>query len=211
VTQKLRQIMPMLTTRQKRLADPSAIAIEPIDRNPAYQQLLAELEAHQQRLKDTEARRKRAVARARGAKPERSPLARAKDLALGGQVPGFDAAAELAACEQEELQILRPAIVELTARLDDLRGDLSLNECEKLRAQHNAALIAALHAIEDLVAALDVAAGIRARVRTAGYVPLGTVLPAIAPPAVFALGDPANVGASQSWYFKRSLERLGIL
>src|SRR5437763_5527996 len=107
--------------QRPRLADPAALEIEPITNDPEYRAELDKLAALEARLRDTRARRDRAKARARGEKTTRSAIERARDLLAGGQVPsGAGPAAEVEACDQEEFEILRPAIAAQTARVDEL-------------------------------------------------------------------------------------------
>jgi hypothetical protein len=202
----------MLALKRKNLRDPDTLEIARIDDDPAYAALLAELKSLEQRLKETEARRRRARARAAGGRPARSVVERAQDLVRGGQVPPFDAVAELAAADQEEFEILLPAINALRALLDDLRADLSLAVCTRVRDRHDEALVAALHAMEDLAAAFDTAAAIRARVIAAGYnSPPDGALPTLLPHAAQLLGNPAHFGQSAAWFYKNQLEKRGII
>jgi hypothetical protein len=156
-------------------------------------------------------RRSRTQQRLRGAKPGRSVVERARDLVAGGRVEAISPAEDLRACDLEEFEILRPAIGEATRKLDEVHGDLSFPLCQRLKPQYGAALVAALYAMEDLSAALDAAAAIRARVRAGGYAPLSTVLPDTIPVAALQLGNPAAVGMSQAAFFKKILQEAGLL
>ena len=69
----------MLSTK-RRLPDPAAGDLEPINQNPQYRAGLGELEALESRQAETEERRKRALARGRGVPPGRSVVERARDL-----------------------------------------------------------------------------------------------------------------------------------
>ncbi len=200
----------MLKTKSApRLLDPNGLAIERIDDEPGYAALLEELRGLEQRLKGTEARRKRAKLRAAGGKPARSVVDRATDLVRGGEVPGFDVAAEINACHQEQFEILAPAIRELTIRLDGRRQDLSLAACERVQAQHYAALLAAFRAIEDLRSAFEVTAGIAARLTAAGYTVRHDLLPGI-PPGLW-LWVQSIFGTSPAWFFEQELKKRGII
>jgi len=158
-----------------------------IDRDPTYAAAVAELTALEQRLAQTERRRQTAKARLRGAKPPGTPLQRAKQLLAGGQIGAVDPLDDLKAADEEEFQILRPALIEAHARLDEVHCNLSLAACEKLRPHYTVALRAALQAMTDLAAALDAASAVRAQLRAAGYTPLETILPSGLPQA--ASGD----------------------
>ncbi|HJU18590.1 MAG TPA: hypothetical protein VJ770_19230 [Stellaceae bacterium] len=190
------------------MPDPDALIIKPIGEDPAYAALLAEMVALEKRLAESDARRQRAIARRRGAKPARGAIEMARDLVRGGAVAGIDPDAEIEACDRERYEILGPAIRELASRIEDLRGDLSLAECRRLREHYAAALRQSLQAIEDLLATLQVATGIRARLMAAGYQPLSGVLPDACPPAVIALSENAPFGVA---WFRRRLEENGIV
>src|SRR5262249_54871511 len=152
--------------------------------------------------------RKRARARSAGGKPARSVVERATDLIKGGEIPGFDANAELAACDQEEFEILSPAIRELTARLDDRRADLSLAASERLQPQHYPALLAGFRAIEDLRSAYVATVGIAAQLQAAGYTVRGDLLPAI-PPSLWPWVQSIS-GTSPAWFFEQELRKRKI-
>jgi hypothetical protein len=106
---------------------------------------------------------------------------------------------------------LRPAIAEATRRLDDVAGDLSFAVCQRLKPAYCSTLTAALQAISDLSAALDRAAAIRSAIHDKGYRVSDIVLPNGLPPAARALGDPANVGSSQAWFWRKMLTEHGII
>jgi hypothetical protein len=199
----------MLTRATKRLPDPAAIALEPIAENPIYRAALTELEALEARLGQALERR-RAKARLMGAKPGRSTLERAKDLVASGKIDPTDPADDIAATAEEE-QILRQAIIAKTGELDRISADLSFEVSQKFQPLHNQALLAVLTAIDDLAAALDAAAAIRARLWFANYVPRSVILPQLAPEGALVLDSSTNVGSSPAWYFRRELERRGIL
>jgi hypothetical protein len=117
---------------------------------------------------------------------------------------------ELAACNQEEFEILRPAIAAQAERVNDLRSDLSLAAAEKLREQHNATLLAAFRAMEDMAAAVDAMFGIAARLISAGYDLNYNVLPQLIPHQL-AVHSKLVHGNSTASTFKQELEKRGIL
>ena len=154
---------------------------------------------------------KRAKARLQGAKTGRSALARARDLLAGGTLGAADPIDDIKAADEEEFQILRPAIAEATRRLDDVHGDLSLAACQKVQPQYATALRAALQAMIDVNAALEAAGAVRPMLRARGYSVLDTQLPSGFAPAATALGDLAAVGASQSWFWKNMPTDHGLI
>ena len=198
----------MMRGMETRLPDPAMISITPADDDPAYKALIDELAKFEERLAETRARRQRAQALRRGVPAGRPAFERAKDLLKGGTIPALDPDRELAACDEEEFGVLRPAITELNRQIADRRGDLSLAACRKVEAQHTAAIRAMFRAIEDLNVALGVAAGIRARVKSAGYLPLESLLPAFMPPALLALNTAVG---GQVWLWRQILERHGVI
>jgi hypothetical protein len=200
-----------MLSRPKRLPDPGAITIEPIGTDPDYRTGLAELVALEGRLAATQQRRKRAQARLRGTKSSRPVLERARDLLAGGTVGAADPLDDVKAADEEEFQILVPAIVAATQRLDEIHAELSYQVCQKLRGEYSTTLAVALEAMSTLANALDTAAAIRARVRAAGYTPSEIVLPSGLPPAARHLGSPDAAGASQAWYWRKMLTEHGLL
>jgi hypothetical protein len=199
-----------MLARQKRLPDPAELKIEPIGNDATYQAALAELQALEKGLAQSEKRRQGGLARLRGTKSPRSAVELARDLLRGGEVGANDPADDVRAAD-EERQILIHAIISATQQLDEIHAELSYRTCLKLRSEYAATLAAALDAMTNLANALDAAVGIRARLRDAGYAPLSTVLPDIVPQAARHLGSPENVGASQSWFFKKALQEAGLL
>jgi hypothetical protein len=182
-----------------------------IDTDPAYKSALAELTALENRLAETQARRQRAKARLRGAKPAGTPLERAKKLLAGGQIGASDPGADIRASDEEEWSVLLPAIREQTARLDQVASDLSLAASEKMRPAYIAAVKAALQAMSDLAAALDTLGAVRARLRELGYSPAEGILPSGVPQAATALGSPDATGASQAAIWREHLQRHGLI
>jgi hypothetical protein len=172
---------------------------------------LRELTALEQRLAETQARRNRARARLRGVKPAGSPLERAKKLLAGGQIGATDPLDDIKAADEEEFQILLPAIREATAKLDEVAGELSFAASEKLRPLYVAAVKSALHAMQDLSAALDILGGLRARLRECGYTPAEGILPSGVPQAATVLGSPDAVGSSQAAIWRRHLQHHGLI
>ncbi len=200
----------MLTAMKKTPAAPEP-EIRPIAEDARYNEAIEKLAALEARLEQTRARRRRAQARNRGEKTQRSVIDRASDLLSGGRVPAGNAVAEMEACDIEEFEVLRPAIAAQTAVVDEIRGDLDLVACNAMRAQNDAALRALLTAVENAYAAIAASAAIGNLLRSKGYRPLADVLPAIYPPAIVALGDPDNVGRSQAALFKETLRKHGII
>ncbi len=181
---------------QRRLPDAAAIDLPPITNDAQYRAALGELEELERRLELAEQRRNRSRAQVLGAKPGRSPLERAKDLLAGGTIPAIDPAAEQAAAG-EELQILRAAIIELTAKLEAIARDLSYDQSARLQPLHNTALLGALQALDQLSEALDQAAAVRARLRAAGYGPSPVLLPQLEPEGAALLGHSSAIGMTR--------------
>src|SRR6516164_1388775 len=111
-----------------------------IDQDPGYKSALAELTALERRLAETQQRRNRAKARLRGAKAAGSPLERAKKLLAAGQIGALDPLDDVKAADEEEFQILLPAIRQATTKLDEVAGDLSFAASEKMRPVYIAAV-----------------------------------------------------------------------
>jgi hypothetical protein len=182
-----------------------------IDTDPAYKSALAELTALEQRLAETQARRNRARARLRGATPTGSPLERAKKLLAGGQIGATDPVDDVRAADEEEFGILLPAIRQAAGKLDQVAGDLSFAASDRMRPAYIAAVKAALQAMSDLAAALDMLGAVRARLRELGYMPAEGILPSGAPRAAQALGSPDATGSSQAAIWREHLQRHGLL
>jgi hypothetical protein len=72
--------------------------------------------------------------------------------------------------------------------LDEVAKDLSYSASQKCQALHNAALLAVLQTFDDLAAALDAGASIRAALRARGYTPSSVLMPELAPQEAVALG-----------------------
>jgi len=174
---------------QTRLPDPESLRIPSIESDAGYAALLAEIAAFERRIDAARARRESAQALARGVPAGRSPLARAKDLIAGGTVQALDPPKEVSAADHEEFVILKPAIMELNRKLADLRGDLSLRAAKSVAHIHTQALIEAYRALQHANIAFGVAAGVRARLRAAGYDVLEFVTPYQIPPGAAVLGD----------------------
>jgi hypothetical protein len=150
----------MLSRQRPRLPDAATIDIKPIAEDLEYQAALRELEAIEQRLAETELRRRRVRARLMGAKPGRGWADRARDLVAGGRIEPTNPADEIAAAADEEV-IPREGISLATRRLDEVAKNLSFAASQKFQALHNAGLLAVLLAIDDLAAALDAGASAR--------------------------------------------------
>ena len=181
-----------------------------IDQDPGYKSALAELTALERRLAETQQRRNRAKARLRGAKAAGSPLERAKKLLAAGQIGALDPLDDVKAADEEEFQILLPAIRQATTKLDEVAGDLSFAASEKMRPVYIAAVKAALGACSELAVALDMLGGIRARLRELGYVPAEGILPSGVPQAATVLGSP-DATSSQAAFWREHLRRHGVI
>lgn len=189
-----------MMSKQKPLPDPASIRIDRIEADAGYAAMLAELAALEKRLDAARARRDRAEAVARGVPAGRSPLARAKDLVAGGTIPALDPPKEIAAADHEANVILRPAIMELNRQLADKRGDLSVIVGRQVGHLHEQALREAYQALQHADLAFGVAAGIRARLRAAGFDVLEFVTPGDIPPAAAVLGNGTSDGKQlQRW------------
>jgi hypothetical protein len=175
------------------------IQITPIDKDPQYVALTAELTQLEKRLDKALERRLRAESLQRGVPAGRSPLQRAADLLKGGQIPAMEPRREIEAADREIHEILRPAIRQLSEQLDALRGDLSWSICQKLRPEYIEALRAVRRAIEDMNTAAQVAAGIRAKIKAAGFDSLEAALPSGLPPACAVLGNGRDGLQVQRW------------
>jgi hypothetical protein len=135
---------------------------------------------------------------------------RARDLVAGGRIEPTNPADDLAATRQEET-ILRQGISLASGKLDEIARDLSYAASQQFQTLHNSALLAVLQSIDDLAAALDAGASIRAALRSRGYTPSSVLIPELAPPEAVMLGRSTSVGASPAWRFKRAIEQLGAL
>src|SRR5260370_19648899 len=99
----------MLKTKSApRLLDPNGLAIERTDDEPGYAALLEGLRGLEQRLKGTEARRKRAKLRAAGGKPAPSVVDRATDPVRPGHASRLDVAPWINARRQERGSLPAP-------------------------------------------------------------------------------------------------------
>jgi hypothetical protein len=200
----------MLSARKRRpIADPAEFEIEPITADAEYQAALAELAALNQRLAQTTEREAHARARARGTPAARTNFDRARDLMKGGRIPGVQAAAEIAACE-EEAAILRRAIIEQNAKLASIRGDRSYDLARRFLPQHHEALRAILDGMLILDDAISAIRACRARRVAAGYNEASYALPEAIPFIAEQLGDPRN-GATFAGAYRRWLESEGII
>ncbi len=200
----------MLTARKRRpIADPAEFEIEPITDDPEYQAAAAELSALQQRLAQTREREAHARARARGTSAARSNSDRAGDLIKGGRIPGTQAAAEIAACE-EEAAILFRAIVEQNQKLASICGDRSYNLARRFLPQHHEALRAILDGMLIIDDAITAIRACRARRVAAGYNEATYALPENIPFLAEQLGDP-RLGGTDAGAFRRWLEDQGII
>ena len=196
--------VPTVFTMRNRLIGDAMAKLERIDRDPQYAALVAELTQLERRLAETRRRRERALALKRGVGSGRTAMERAADLVKGGIVPSLDPDAEILACDEEAF-ILRNAIVAKSQKIEKLLGNLSEIICRRLESEHTAALRAAVKSIRDANASFRAAAEVRAKVRDAGYQPLGAILPDGMPPAILALGAGAGDGR-QLDHFLRYIE-----
>jgi hypothetical protein len=146
-----------------------AAAIEPIASHPGYAALVDERDRHLKSLRETEASLAAAKARLRvqstGALSRLGNVAEmGKKLVAGGRVQFADPA-ELEA----QADILTGAIAELEAKLRDLKGDLSLEVCRSLRAEHDQRLLEAHQAMVQMRGAIAGMFDLFDRIRAAGY------------------------------------------
>lgn len=186
------------------------MAIAPIGDDPEYRAALAELQALEARLAETERRRQRALARLRGTKSPRNPLDRARDLLAGGVVGAVDPKDDLTACEEEQYAILRPALVAANRQLNEIAAELSFAASKQVQPAYRQALVAMFAAMQDLCAAVMAANALRARLHELGYTPSEVVLPFAVPPGLATL-DPNNLGNSWAWRWKQVLLEQGVL
>jgi hypothetical protein len=191
-------------------ADQSGDELVPLHQRPEYVEPLEELQELERLHSQKEAEQKRLMALARGEKTKRTAAERAKDLLAGGRVDPVSIPDRLAALN-EELLILRQAITAKTRALDEIAGSLSYAESEKLKPEFDRIMREALAGMERLHGTFAAAAQLASRLHRAGYRPSPILLSDLAPPAAALLGDPAAVGVSQAWYFKRALEQRGII
>jgi hypothetical protein len=198
----------MLKPRSK-LRDTGAIHLAPIGDDPRHQAAVAELKALEDRLAETDARRKRAKAvnAGRRATPSAATtLSWAAALVKGGAVPSTDPDAEIAACDQE-FQILMSAIQPAIEKVREIENLLSYEACKLFQDAHFAALGEVSVALSALAGSIAATHEIRATLLTAGYAVSSTILPMPVPQAAYVLGSPANCG-SQAHKFVRSLQEL---
>jgi hypothetical protein len=116
--------------KTRRLIDPLALEIRPIDDHSKYQAVFGKLRALERRLAEAEARKQKAQASAQGVKPNRPPLDRAMDLAKGGRI--VVAPSEIEAAD-DEILALREGIIEISRRLAEVRAASS---CASSTARH---------------------------------------------------------------------------
>jgi hypothetical protein len=200
----------MLIARKRRpIADPAEFAIEPITGNAEFAAAVAEMAKLEERLRQAEQREAQARGRARGAPPGRGNALRARDLLRGGGIPGTDPAREIAAAEEEGV-VIRTAMAEQQAKINDIRGQLSFDLACRFRPQHDECLKAALDAMVILDDALTAILGCRARRIAAGYAPSDYALPAPIPFSAMSLGDPRG-GSTDAAIYRRELEKLGVV
>jgi len=134
---------------------------------------------------------------------------RAADLLKGGRVDPTQPGPAIKAIDQE-LDILRGAIIEKTRALDEIARDLAYTESQKLVPEFSEAMRGALAAMEALARAFGAAAGLADQLRRAGYRPSAVLLPDLALIAARALGDPESQ-ISEAYEFRRDLEELGVV
>ena len=134
---------------------------------------------------------------------------RAADLLKGGRVDPTQPGPAIKAIDQE-LDILRGAIIEKTRALDEIARDLAYTESQKLVPEFSEAMRGALAAMEALARAFGAAAGLADQLHRAGYRPSAVLLPDLTPIAARALGDPESQ-VSEAYKFRRDLEELGVV
>jgi hypothetical protein len=178
----------------------------PLRERPEYADVLADLQGLERLHAEKEFEKKRILARARGQKVNRTAVERAKDLLAGGRISPTPPGPAVEALDQE-LDILRGAIIEKTRALDEIARDLAYAESEKVKLQFNEAMRNALAAMEQLSSAFGSAAALADQLRRAGYRPSAVLLPDLTPIAARALGDPESQ-VSEAYKFRRDLEEL---
>jgi hypothetical protein len=130
-------------------------------------------------------------------------------LLRGGSIPGTDPAREIAAAEEEAL-VIRTAMAEQQAKINDIRGQLSFDLACRFRPQHDECLKAVLDAMVILDDALTAILGFRARRIAVGYNPADFALPQPIPFPAIQLGDPRG-GNTDAGAYRRELEKLGVI
>jgi hypothetical protein len=183
--------------------------LRPITEEPAYQEVLGELNKLRGRLAAAERRRAVALARSRGQRSTTSPEARTQALMAGGRVSAAPPEAELAAAD-EEIAILKRGEFAAIERLGVVVGELSHIACTRMRAAHDDGLRAALAAATALHAALEGNREIRGRLVGSGYQLLDGALAVHAFPRAAMLGDPNHSGSAAS-DFREWLLQKGII
>lgn len=99
-----------MLSRKPKPPDPTTVVLQPLEDQLPYKAAVAELAALENRLAESREQRKRAIARAMGAKPGRSAVERAKLLVAGGKVDPTSPADDRLAADIEINQILLPEV-----------------------------------------------------------------------------------------------------
>lgn len=130
-----------MLSRKPKPPDPTTVVLQPLEDQLPYKAAVAELAALENRLAESREQRKRAIARAMGAKPGRSAVERAKLLVAGGKVDPTSPADDRLAADIEINQILLPAICEATAKLDEVCRELNYEASLLFKPLHEKALV----------------------------------------------------------------------
>jgi hypothetical protein len=202
--------------RSRQLPDPMSITIPQLDADPAYRQIAARIADLEETVRATEQRRSQARAQLRALRPEvlsrdifkpaRGVVETGLALVAGGRFSTADPALVIAAAEKEILA-LREALWIERARLEDRRGELSVELAERFQPLNRAALAAGLAAMGDLYAAFEVARTINVRLQAAQYKTPSWMLPVEGPEGIYMLGSPDDM-ATPAGRFRRWLEDL---
>jgi hypothetical protein len=203
-------LLAMNTKRNFQPAEPIDDALVPMHERIEYQAKLAPLQVLEARLAEAEQTKQKAMARNRGVKAKRSVTERAAALVRGGKIDTSDPNAVIEACD-EEIGILRAAIIVAHAELDEVSRDLSYEAEQRDAAEFSGAMRGALKAMYDLHAAFRQIDEMAARRIRAGYRVLSHMSGDLLPQAVVTLGDPDAVASSEAWRFKRRLTERGIV
>jgi hypothetical protein len=198
----------MALPKMKPLLDPAELPLQRLDEHPRYKAAAAELAKLKGRYEQAEQRQRVAQARARGQKPTGNVTDRAAALVAGGRVNAAPPDAEFSAATEEK-QILLTAIFAQREAMEVIAGELSAEVCRRMRPLSDDAHRAALAAVEDLFAALEVARIARGRLIGAGYSLNTSAMPYHTFATAAALGDPTR-SETPAGLFRQWLSAVGI-
>ena len=177
----------------------------PRAQNPGYAPAHAALAEALARRSQTEERRKRAIAKARGDASGRPLVAIAKDLVLGGVIAGTSPAQEIDACDLE-FGALSELIVQCSEAEQLALSEVSFEAANLFKPvveEHHRTI---LHHLEAAAAAARAIHEIHAELMSAGYSLRHDVLPA-PPMAMASVGFPENTNANVATYRRFLAER----